>query len=164
MAFLSPFASERVPPSTRQDGIGPAPAHGRNLEPISPALPANTRVATVLGRGAAAFGRSREVAALALWTLALFFALALASYQGDPSGNPLATPTPPGADWVGPVGSIAARGLVSLVGIVAWGLPLELMLLGIPMVRGKESPATPGRIAGLSFPRTIGIPRSMSSS
>ncbi|HEX4447207.1 MAG TPA: DNA translocase FtsK 4TM domain-containing protein, partial [Polyangiaceae bacterium] len=80
--------------------------------------------------------------------LALFFALALASYQGDPSGAALAAPTPPGPDWVGPVGSFGARALVSLVGLVSWGLPLELMLMGIPLVRGRESPATAGRIAG----------------
>src|SRR6185437_13800756 len=60
----------------------------------------------------------------------------------------LAVPTPPGPDWVGPVGAFGARSLVSLVGLVSWGLPLELMLMGIPLVRGKESPATPGRIAG----------------
>jgi S-DNA-T family DNA segregation ATPase FtsK/SpoIIIE len=113
-----------------------------------PPLPANTRMPTVLGRGAAAYGRTREVMALVLWTLALFFALALASYQGDPSGSTMASPTPPGADWVGPVGSLGAHGLISLVGLVAWGLPLELMLLGIPLLQGKDSPATPGRIAG----------------
>ncbi len=102
----------------------------------------------MLGRGAAAYGRTREVAALVLWTLALFFALALASYQGDPGGSTVVPATTPGPDWVGPVGALGARGLISLVGVVAWGLPLELMLLGIPLVRGKESPATPGRIAG----------------
>jgi DNA segregation ATPase FtsK/SpoIIIE, S-DNA-T family len=110
-------------------------------------MPANTRMPTVLGRGAAAYGRTREVAALVLWTLALFFALALASYQGDPSGAAGAA-TPAGPDWVGPVGALGARALVSLVGLVGWALPLELMLLGIPLVRGKESPATAGRIAG----------------
>ncbi len=88
------------------------------------------------------------MAALVLWTLALFAALALASYQGDPATGGPAAPTPPGPDWVGPVGALCARGLVSLVGVVAWGLPLELMLMGIPLVRGKESPATPGRISG----------------
>ncbi|HEX8796304.1 MAG TPA: DNA translocase FtsK [Polyangiaceae bacterium] len=98
------------------------------------ATPANTRIPTVLGRGAAAYGRAREVAALAAWTLAVFLALALASY--------------PEANWVGPVGELCARGLVSLVGVVAWTLPVELVLLGIPLVRGKESAATPGRVAG----------------
>jgi DNA segregation ATPase FtsK/SpoIIIE, S-DNA-T family len=114
---------------------------------ILPPMPANTRIPTVLGRGAAAYGRTREVAALVLWTLALFFALALASYQGDPTGA-AGPATPAGPDWVGPVGAFGARGLVSLVGLVSWALPLELMLMGIPLVRGKESPATAGRIAG----------------
>jgi S-DNA-T family DNA segregation ATPase FtsK/SpoIIIE len=118
-----------------------------NLPNAPMLMPANTRMPTVLGRGAAAYGRTREVAALVLWTLALFFALALASYQGDPAGA-AGPATPPGPDWVGPVGALGARGLVSLVGLVSWGLPLELMLMGIPLVRGKESPATAGRIAG----------------
>src|SRR6516162_2742077 len=81
------------------------------------AAPANTRIPTVLGRGAAAYGRAREATALAAWTLAVFLALALASY--------------PNANWVGPVGEVCARGLVSLVGLVAWTLPVELVLLGI---------------------------------
>ncbi len=135
MALPVTFAGDRTSQASR--GAGDFP--GR---------PANTRTPTVLGRGALAYGRTREVAALVLWTLALFFALALASYQGDPSGSPLPTPTPEGAQWVGPVGALGARALVSLVGVIAWGLPLELMLLGIPLVRGKPSPATSGRIAG----------------
>src|SRR5258708_7457286 len=110
-----------------------------------PKAPPNTRVPTVLGRGAAAYGRTREVAALGVWTLALFLALALTSYQGGPAGP---TPSPAGPDWVGPVGALCAHALVSLVGLVAWGLPLELLLMGIPLVRGKESTATPGRVAG----------------
>ncbi|MGO9835666.1 MAG: DNA translocase FtsK 4TM domain-containing protein [Polyangiaceae bacterium] len=113
-----------------------------------PTFPVNTRVPTVLGRGAGAYGRTPEVLALVLWTLALFLAMALASYRGDPSAGVRLPPTAPGPDWVGPVGALCARGLVSLLGIVAWGLPLELVLLGIPLVRGKESPATPGRFAG----------------
>ncbi len=88
----------------------------------------------MLGRGASAYGRTREVAALVVWTLAIFLGLALASY--------------PQPNWVGPVGEVFAGWLASLVGLVAWALPLELFLLGIPLVRGKESAATPGRIAG----------------
>ncbi len=110
--------------------------------------PPNTRVPTVLGRGAAAYGRTREVAALAVWTLAFFLVLALSSYQGAPGDAAGAAAVPPGPDWVGPVGGVTARALVSLVGMVAWGLPIELLLLGIPLVRGKESAATPGRVAG----------------
>jgi S-DNA-T family DNA segregation ATPase FtsK/SpoIIIE len=140
------FERERGPARTTPRASTPSLSARTGADaPAPPALPANTRTPTVLGRGAAAYGRTREVAALVLWTLALFFALALASYQGDPAGS---TGTSPGADWVGPVGALGARGLVSLIGVVAWGLPLELMLLGIPLVRGKESPATAGRIAG----------------
>src|ERR1700733_12267572 len=107
--------------------FGPPPAGAR-------APPSNTRTPTVLGHGAAAYGRTREVAALVIWTLSLFLALALASY--------------PESNWVGPVGEVFAGSLASLVGVVAWALPLELFLLGIPLVRGKESAATPGRVAG----------------
>ncbi|MDP9003110.1 MAG: DNA translocase FtsK 4TM domain-containing protein, partial [Myxococcota bacterium] len=92
----------------------------------SPRVPANTRVPTVLGRGAAAYGRRHEVAALVMWTLALFLILGLGSYRGDPAG----AATAPGSEWVGPVGAWAARGLVVLIGIVAWTLPFELILLG----------------------------------
>jgi S-DNA-T family DNA segregation ATPase FtsK/SpoIIIE len=74
--------------------------------------------------------------------------LAIASYRGDPSGAVLAVPTASGGDWVGPVGAAFAHALVSLVGIVAWGLPIELAVLGIPLVRGRRSAATPGRMAG----------------
>src|SRR3984885_12305437 len=99
-----------------------------------PKAPSNMRTATVLGRGAASYGRGREVGALVLWTVGGFLFLALASY--------------PAPCWVGPVGEVFAGWLVSLVGVVAWALPLELFLLGIPLVRGKESAATPGRVAG----------------
>src|ERR1700722_12274078 len=101
---------------------------------VAPKGPANTRSPTVLGRGSGVYGRGREVAALVVWTLAVFLLLALGSY--------------PDANWVGPVGEVFAHGLASLVGVVAWALPLELFLLGIPLVRGKESAATPGRVAG----------------
>ncbi len=74
------------------------------------------------------------MAALVVWTLAVFLVLALGSF--------------PEANWVGPVGEVFAQALASLVGLVAWALPLELFLLGIPLVRGKESAATPGRVAG----------------
>jgi S-DNA-T family DNA segregation ATPase FtsK/SpoIIIE len=110
--------------------------------------PANVRVPTVLGRGAGNYGRAREVAALLAWTIALFLALALASYRGDPAGAMPLTPMPSGANWVGPVGAFVARGLVSLIGVVSWALPVELLLLGIPVVRGRPHDATPSRIAG----------------
>ena len=102
----------------------------------------------MLGQGAATYPRGREFAALLLWTFALFMALALASYAGDPL--PVEPPYAPmqGADWVGPVGESCARAFVSLLGLVAWVVPLEGILLGIPFVRGKKSLATPARLAG----------------
>ena len=102
--------------------------------PLNQKGPVNTRTPSILGRGAAAYGRGREVAALVVWTLAVFQVLALGSY--------------PHENWVGPVGEMLAQALASLVGVVAWALPLELFLLGIPLVRGKPSAATPGRVAG----------------
>jgi S-DNA-T family DNA segregation ATPase FtsK/SpoIIIE len=113
-------------------------------------MPANTRAPNVIGAGAASFGRGREVAALLLWTCALFLALALASYSGDPGETPgdLAMRASPGANWVGPVGELSARAIVSLVGIVSWAFPLEGVLLGVPFVRGKKSLITPARVAG----------------
>src|SRR5581483_10943835 len=88
-------------------------------------VPPNTRPA---------HARGREVAALLLWIGAVFVALGLASLDSG--------------DWVGPVGTSCARGLVSCVGVIAWALPVELVLLGIPFVRGKDSLITPARIAG----------------
>ena len=106
-------------------------------------MPLNTRSTSVLGAGAAANPRGREVAALLLWTVAVFLSLALASFDGDP-----ATGVERGANWVGPVGSACAHGLVSLIGLVGWALPLEALLLGIPLVRGRKSLLTPARFAG----------------
>jgi S-DNA-T family DNA segregation ATPase FtsK/SpoIIIE len=106
------------------------------------ALPPNTRAASVLGPGAAAYARGREVAALLFWTLAAFVMLALASYAGDPSAG-ASRP-----NWVGPVGELCARGLVTIVGVVSWALPVELVLLGIPFVRGRKSLITPARVGG----------------
>jgi S-DNA-T family DNA segregation ATPase FtsK/SpoIIIE len=111
----------------------------------APETPANTRLpglSRIVGPNVAAHARGREVAALLLWVGAVFLALALASFGGDPA---LGTT---GANWVGPVGEACARGLVYLVGVVAWALPLELVLLGIPFVRSKDSLVTPARVAG----------------
>ncbi len=106
------------------------------------ALPANVRTHGPLARG-------REVAALLLGTIAVFLTLGLASYAGAPPGvDPAAAPAPQGANWVGPVGESCARALVLLLGWVAWGVPLEVFLLGIPFVRGKPNAATPARLAG----------------
>jgi S-DNA-T family DNA segregation ATPase FtsK/SpoIIIE len=108
--------------------------------------PGNVRVPQV--------ARGREVAALLLWTGAVFLGLALASYAGVPASSALDAGTPPigpplsGPEWVGPVGAACARALVTLLGVVAWSIPVELALLGIPFVRGKPNLATPARLAG----------------
>ena len=121
-----------------------APRGGRSLPP-------NTRAPTVLGAQPQTFARGREVAALLLWTLAVFFALALASYAGEPS---TAAPLPEGytpitgENWVGVVGAAVARLFVGLVGVMSWVVPAEALLLGIPFVTGKKSNATAARLAG----------------
>ncbi|MFO0666670.1 MAG: DNA translocase FtsK [Polyangiaceae bacterium] len=99
------------------------------------------------------FARGREVAALLLWASAVYLLLALASFKGDPRAADVAlapgsAPPLSGGDWVGVVGAFLARSLVSMFGLVAWVLPLELALLGVPFVRGKKSNLTPIRLGG----------------
>ena len=112
--------------------------------PGGAATPTNVRV------GAPSYGRAREGAALVLWTAALFITLALASYAGAPAldGADPPIPIPQGENWVGPVGESCARALVMLVGVIAWALPLEMVLIGIPLLREKPSLVTPSRLAG----------------
>ena len=138
MAF--PLFAPRSPQTA-----GSADRASGERQPLRP----NTRVATILGAGAAAYARGREVAALLFWTLAVFLALALGSYAGEPGGvMPGGPPIAPGPNWVGPVGEYFARALVSTFGLVSWVFPLEAVLLGIPFVRGKKSLITPARVAG----------------
>jgi len=115
-------------------------------------LPSNNRVPTVLGAGAGALARHREIAALGMWTGAVFLGLALASYMGEPAAGPSPNGVPHeaivGENWVGPVGEACARALVQLVGLAAWTVPLEMFLLGIPFVRGKANNMTPARLGG----------------
>ena len=110
-------------------------------------VPSNVRAPAVLGQQPQSFARGREVAALLLWTLAVFFALALASFLGDPV--PVEGDAAPlvGENWVGPVGASVARCFVSLVGTMSWIVPFEALLLGIPFVTGKKSTMTPTRFA-----------------
>jgi S-DNA-T family DNA segregation ATPase FtsK/SpoIIIE len=53
-----------------------------------------------------------------------------------------------GADWVGPVGATFAYGAVSFLGIVAWGIPLELALFAAPLLKRRASIANVARLAG----------------
>ena len=108
------------------------------------APPSNTRTAAVLGKRAGVYTRRREVAALLSWIAAVLLGLALASY---------ATATPPlvgeaSRNWAGAVGDACAFALVSAVGVMAWAIPLELVLMGIPFIRGTMDGQRIVRCAG----------------
>src|SRR5688572_32901350 len=96
----------------------------------SPATPAGTR-------------RGREVAALLLFAASVFLVLALASARFDPND-----PSVMGADWVGPVGAALATFLVQGFGLVSWLLPVELALIGAPLIRGRPVEQLPVRVFG----------------
>ena len=88
--------------------------------------------------------------ALLLGTVGVFLALALASYAGAPVGpdGVAAAAAPHGADWVGPVGESCARTLVTLLGWVAYAVPVEVLLLAIPFVTGESERGDPGSARG----------------
>jgi S-DNA-T family DNA segregation ATPase FtsK/SpoIIIE len=88
-------------------------------------------------------GYAREAAALLLLASALYTALALASFRGDPARVEVAGP-----DWVGPVGAAAARAAAEAVGLAAWFVPIELVLLAAPLLDGKKSGAGIARFGG----------------
>src|SRR5690349_18990476 len=77
--------------------------------------------------------RLREAAALLLAAGALFLLLALASCRFDPA-DPLYGPS----NLVGPTGGMLARILVQAFGVVSWLLPLELVLIAIPLFQGRS--------------------------
>jgi S-DNA-T family DNA segregation ATPase FtsK/SpoIIIE len=159
MALLSLFAGRSRAAASEPNGLPSLTAGNVRSEPVfAPrraassflAAPPNTRLPNVLGAQPQTFARGREVTALLLWTFAVFLSLALASYAGDPAAPPI-TDGPPqilGENWVGPVGASVAKAFVTLVGVAAWVVPLEAMLLGIPYVRGRKTNATPARLAG----------------
>ena len=101
----------------------PRPAEG----PEEPSAPAADRPSISPSK------RGREAAALLLFAVAAFLCLALASVRIDPHD-----PSIHGADWVGPVGSAIAGFLVQGFGLVAWLAPVELVLMGAPLFRGKK--------------------------
>ncbi|HXK19325.1 MAG TPA: DNA translocase FtsK 4TM domain-containing protein, partial [Polyangiaceae bacterium] len=67
-----------------------------------------------------------------LFFAAAFLALALASYRVDPFD-----PTQGGSDLAGATGAALAALLVQGFGVVAWLLPLDLVLLGALLFRGR---------------------------
>src|SRR5438128_4927178 len=74
--------------------------------------------------------RGREAAALTLFAAGVYATLALASFQGDPASADVQ-----GGDWVGPGGAYLGRSAVGLLGLVAWGVPIELALFAAPLLR-----------------------------
>jgi DNA segregation ATPase FtsK/SpoIIIE, S-DNA-T family len=84
-----------------------------------------------------------EVTALLLWAGAFFVGLALASFQ-ETAGDPLAS----GADWMGAVGAGLARLLAVGFGGAAWLVPLEMVLLALPLFRGRPLERAGLRVAG----------------
>jgi S-DNA-T family DNA segregation ATPase FtsK/SpoIIIE len=95
------------------------PDKNRKIEPE--AMPRNART------------YAREAGALLLIASGLYVALALASYEADPL-----RPEAHGPDWVGPAGAVIARVLVHAVGVVSWLVPLELMLLSLPLLADRK--------------------------
>jgi len=78
--------------------------------------------------------RLREATALLLAAGALFVLLALMSCRVDPL-DPLYRPS----GWVGPSGAFLARILVQGFGVVAWLVPLELVLVAIPLFQRRPT-------------------------
>lgn len=88
-------------------------------------------------------GRGREAAALLLFAVSCFLCLALGSFRLD-----MNDPSVVGRDWVGPVGALVAGVLVRAFGIVAWLVPLEIALIGLPLLRRKDIGSASLRVAG----------------
>lgn len=105
--------------------------------------PAPPLVAPRESQPPASFRRGREASALLLFAIGTFLCLGLASYRVDPND-----PTVLGTDWVGPVGGALASLLVRSFGLVAWFVPIELGLVGVPLLRGRGIGSIGYRIAG----------------
>jgi S-DNA-T family DNA segregation ATPase FtsK/SpoIIIE len=80
---------------------------------------------------------------LLLVVAALYLALALAGVRIDPGDA-----TVSGSDWVGPVGAGIGGVLARGFGLVAWLVPLELVLIAMPLFRKSRFEAASLRIAG----------------
>lgn len=91
----------------------------------------------------AARSRGAEAQALLQFALALFLLLSLLTLRLDPSD-----PTVHGADWMGSVGAWVAGLLALGFGLGAWLVPLELVLIGLPLFRGYRAPQLSLRLAG----------------
>lgn len=107
------------------------------------ARPFAPRTPALVSREALGARRGHEALALVLFAGAAFLALALASHRADPGDGTLH-----GADWVGPVGAALAGTLAQGFGLVAWLAPVELLLMGVPLLGGRAIPQLGLRIAG----------------
>ncbi|MCS6901296.1 MAG: DNA translocase FtsK [Myxococcales bacterium] len=137
------FAPRR--PDAAPPDLAGAPLEGRlNTRTASP-RPASARSTTTSPpfRVHGAYARGREAAALLLFVSAIFLVLALASFEGDPQ-----TPQVEGANWIGPVGASCARFFLGAIGVTAWVIPVELLLLAWPLLKDRASIATLTRLAG----------------
>src|SRR5688572_12270629 len=121
--------------------MGARPFSPRN----SHSVPASPVMGAPAGAGPPAAGlrRGREAAALCLFAVSLFLALSLASFRADPYDPRVA-----GSDWMGPVGAAVAGFLVQGFGLVAWLVPLELALIGAPLLRGRPGDPVGQRLFG----------------
>ncbi|MBI4699673.1 MAG: DNA translocase FtsK [Deltaproteobacteria bacterium] len=86
---------------------------------------------------------AREAAALLLIAAALYAALALASYRADPLRSEVVGP-----NWVGPVGAVLADLAVGLLGVAAWLIPIELVLVARPLLADRPARLGLSRLAG----------------
>ena len=87
--------------------------------------------------------RGREAAALLLFAGAAFLLLSLASCRVHPHD-----PTFSGPNWMGDAGAVLARVLARGFGAAAWWVPVELLLLGAPLLAGRRPPLVGLRVAG----------------
>ena len=96
---------------------------------------------------------AREASAVLLLAAALYIALALISFRADPDKVEVT-----GQNWVGPVGATTAEIFVTAVGVVAWLLPLELLLLSLPLMKsGQPEPvARQGLVARIGGNLVVG--------
>ena len=85
---------------------------------------------------------AREAAAIVLFAGSLYTTLALLSFACDPARAHIQ-----GANWVGPVGAALAELIVTAVGAVSWFVPLELVLIGLPLLKRGDDGATQRRLS-----------------
>ncbi len=81
----------------------------------------------------------REIGLLALGTAALYVFLAVASYSpADPSLG-FSGATGPIRNWVGMSGAYVADLVLTLLGLVAYGIPLSLGLMSLSLLKARPS-------------------------